>query len=123
MCDGNDTVGDIVRTLTTELKTPIDEAAVWLALKQLRNAKLFLTPVPLPDQLSSASRRNLLRPIGASAVFARPWWRPSPFQTRLRLPRADEMARSARAIRNVVPDFVSSPVAWAGVLQEESFCG
>lgn len=56
-CDGQTTVGELVRLIEREMKTPADADVVWLALKQLERFKLLEERVQQPAKVS---RRDLI---------------------------------------------------------------
>src|SRR6185369_15396239 len=63
-CDGRTDVAEMARVLHEDLGLPHDEAIVWLALGQLKTAKLLEGPVAAPATASSAGRRAALKRIG-----------------------------------------------------------
>jgi hypothetical protein len=70
-CDGKTSVADLAQCLGDKLKAPVDEDVVWLALNQLRKARL------LQEQTSTAqkpglSRRELIKRIGVGGAMALP---------------------------------------------------
>lgn len=70
-CDGKNTPKQIAHAVSLDLKHPIDEKFVWLALDQLgRNNLLANTPVSLP--ISGISRREVMKVLAVSAVVAVP---------------------------------------------------
>jgi len=67
-CDGNHSVGDLAKGLSTEVGEPIDEKVVWLALNQLEKFNL-LDQVPLtPTHVSGMNRRQLVRTMSVAAL-------------------------------------------------------
>jgi hypothetical protein len=60
LCDGSHSVPALAAELSRELGTPVDEGVVWLALEQLRKARLLQAPAPAAAP-ASLSRRALLR--------------------------------------------------------------
>jgi hypothetical protein len=76
-CDGETTVAEMARLLAGELQTPVADEVVWLALEQLRKARLLPEPVlqePLtrPAQVEQMSRRALVRRLGVAAAVTLP---------------------------------------------------
>lgn len=71
-CDGQTSVGEMVRLLHRELKTPVDEAVVWLALDQLGKAGLLRERVNRSPGTARLSRRALMRKMGWAAAVALP---------------------------------------------------
>ena len=71
-CDGQSSAKEIARALKSEIKQPVDEKLVWLAIDQLgRNHLLKETPA-LPPQLAGMNRRELVRALGLTAAVAIP---------------------------------------------------
>jgi hypothetical protein len=67
-CDGRATVADICFVLQHELKEPIDEQTVWLALNQLDKARLLRERLANPDHRARISRRDVIRRVGLAAA-------------------------------------------------------
>lgn len=63
-CDGHATVADVVRHLRDEMKAPVDEAVVWLALNRLDRAHLLQKPPARPAEGTAYSRREMIRSLG-----------------------------------------------------------
>jgi len=70
-CDGQTPVAEIARLAQEELRRPIDEEIVWLALAQLEQASLLRERVSLVDR-REITRRQVLRKIADGVVFALP---------------------------------------------------
>jgi len=70
-CDGRNNVSDIAKRLETDLKTPVDDRVVWLALDQLEKSNLMHGLVTRPNGFSRMSRRDLIR-TGVVAAMAVP---------------------------------------------------
>ncbi|HKA23138.1 MAG TPA: PqqD family protein [Blastocatellia bacterium] len=68
-CDGETTVPEIAAMMEEEWKKPVGEETVWLALKQLSRAKLLEEPVTATGESMRASRRAVLRKLGAAAAL------------------------------------------------------
>ena len=68
-CDGETTVPEIAAMMEAEWKKPVGEETVWLALKQLSRAKLLEEPVTATGESMRASRRAVLRKLGAAAAL------------------------------------------------------
>ena len=71
LCDGHNSVSQIAEVLTKERESQIDEDMVWLALKQLRKARLLQASPIFPEKISVA-RRKLFRTMGSAAALALP---------------------------------------------------
>jgi len=70
-CDGRNTTGQIARAVSTDLKQPIDERFVWLALDQLGRNHLLLDG-PRAPQLAGFNRREVVKALALSAAVAAP---------------------------------------------------
>ena len=68
-CDGRRTVRDIAQRLERELKSPINEKVVWLALDQLEKFNLLTGHTPRPKGMPQISRRALIRRGVTAAVL------------------------------------------------------
>ncbi len=70
-CDGRQTVRDIADQFAAEQQHDVDESVVWLALKQLDQARLLEDRIAA-GQLANVSRRAVLRKLGLAAAVALP---------------------------------------------------
>lgn len=71
LCDGRRTVADIAAALRRRSNLPAaDEDFVWLALRRLGRARLLLDAPARTPRPASASRRRLLRRLGAAGAGA-----------------------------------------------------
>src|SRR4030095_1520036 len=70
-CDGKTSVRCLAADLEKELSAPVDEAVIWLALKQFSKARLLDIPIPNSPAVG-ISRRDLLRRAGVIATVALP---------------------------------------------------
>lgn len=69
LCDGRQSIGDLVRHARPEVGADVDEAVVRRALTQLDDAKLLDEPLDPGLRLGGTSRRSLLKKAAiASAV-------------------------------------------------------
>lgn len=71
-CDGQTTVAEMAALLQEELKYPVDEAVVWLALDRLGRAHLLRERVAPPAGAAGPSRREVMRElalVGGLAVL------------------------------------------------------
>jgi hypothetical protein len=64
-CDGSRSVSELASGLLQELGTPVEEEAVWLVLHRLSRACLLQEKVRRPTGSNRATRRALLRRLGA----------------------------------------------------------
>lgn len=71
-CDGQTTVTDMLRILRRELNQPVDEAVVWLAVRQLEKARLLAAHMTRPEDQISLSRREVVRRVGVAAAVTLP---------------------------------------------------
>jgi hypothetical protein len=67
-CDGQSTVDEIAERLKVDLKAPVDESVVWLALDQLEKFKLLAEPVAKPAGMG-VSRRQVMRAVSVAAIL------------------------------------------------------
>ena len=68
-CDGKFTVPDMTRLLEKELKTPVKDEVVWLALQQLDKFHLLQGRGTVASGRPGLSRRELMRSIGVTALL------------------------------------------------------
>jgi hypothetical protein len=68
-CDGRTSVHQLAARLGRELGEPIHDDVVWLALRQLDEARLLRDPLVLPAGRST-SRRSVLRRLSLAAGLA-----------------------------------------------------
>jgi hypothetical protein len=71
-CDGRKTVSEIARLLQEDLRMPVDENVVWLALDQLEKFKLLQEQAAKPANVNGMSRRQMVRSLGLAAAVALP---------------------------------------------------
>jgi hypothetical protein len=71
-CDGQSSVAEMIRILEREVKTPVPEAVVWLALHQLGKARLLAQRVHGAGGEARISRREIMRRIGRTAAVTLP---------------------------------------------------
>ena len=69
-CDGKTSASEIAHLLEEELKTPVKEEVVWLALEQLGKTHLLNKRVTLAQQ--GMTRRDLMKRISLAAAVALP---------------------------------------------------
>ena len=50
-CDGSTTIAEMAQLLEDELKTPVTDEVVWLALERLRKSHLLREPFVRPSQM------------------------------------------------------------------------
>jgi hypothetical protein len=71
-CDGQTSVAEMVCKLEQEMKTPVPEDVVWLALQQLGKARLLAEKIDAPETGKRISRREVIRRLGWGAAVALP---------------------------------------------------
>lgn len=71
-CDGKTSVAAIARHLAGELKTPVDEDVVWLAIHQLEKSRLLSEETTPAEHKVGLSRRELIKRIGLGGAIALP---------------------------------------------------
>jgi hypothetical protein len=62
-CDGQTTVAELATLLRKELKVPVDEAVVWLALERLGRAHLLQERVKPAPGAARLSRREVMQKL------------------------------------------------------------
>jgi hypothetical protein len=68
-CDGKLAVTDMARLLEKELKSPVKDEVIWLALRQLDKFHLLQERATGPSAKPGLSRRELMRSIGVTALL------------------------------------------------------
>ena len=68
-CDGKTTVTSMASVLSQEFSAPVDEAVVWLALRQIADFDLLEKRRQLASPHKDLSRRRLVRHLGVAAVL------------------------------------------------------
>lgn len=71
-CDGQTPITDIAQLIEKELKTPVTDDLVWLALTRLDKLNLLEEKIELPQAIAGMSRRDFSRKVGLSAALAIP---------------------------------------------------
>jgi hypothetical protein len=66
-CDGRTTVAEMAQLLAREMKTPVTDEVVWLALAELNRTNLLQAPWLAPAKMNRMSRRALMRNLGVAA--------------------------------------------------------
>jgi hypothetical protein len=69
-CDGQTCVTEMSHFLEREMHTPVPEDAVWLALRQLGEARLLAEQPPTPGGQGKVLRREVMRRLGWGAAVA-----------------------------------------------------
>ena len=72
LCDGQTSVAEMIRALSKEAATRVDEKIVWVPLAQLEKARLLPNGASLADEPGHVSRRDAVRKIGVAAALALP---------------------------------------------------
>ncbi|MEP6707429.1 MAG: PqqD family protein [Pyrinomonadaceae bacterium] len=68
-CDGKLAVTDMASLLEKELKLPVKDEIVWLAVQQLNKFHLLQEQTTVPTARPGLSRRELVRTLGVSALL------------------------------------------------------
>lgn len=73
-CNGENSIADIAKDLASELKAPIGEDFIWLALGQLEKDNLLedFAVKELPAKKAGLSRREAIKKIGLASAIALP---------------------------------------------------
>jgi len=71
-CNGERSVSEIARLVTTDATSPVDEQVVWYALEQLGKDHLLQESVTPPASASGLTRRELLKRVGVTSAVAVP---------------------------------------------------
>ena len=71
-CDGRATPAAIAARLTRQLKNPVKEELIWLALRQLDQIDLLEDKVGPPPRLARMSRREMVRNLTIAAAVTLP---------------------------------------------------
>ena len=70
-CDGKTSVAELAQGLGDEIKAPVDQDVIWLALDQLAKARLLHEDTPAARK-PGLSRRELMKRIGVGGAMALP---------------------------------------------------
>ena len=68
LCDGQTTVAEMSRVMRGQLRTPVDERVIWLALDQLERSHLLQSSVKRPTRKRRMPRREMMRKLGWAAA-------------------------------------------------------
>ncbi|MGI9167441.1 MAG: PqqD family protein [Pyrinomonadaceae bacterium] len=71
-CDGRTSAAAMTGRLEQELKVPVDEGVVWLALDQLSKNHLLEENIVPPTLMAGINRRQMIRALGVAAAVAVP---------------------------------------------------
>jgi hypothetical protein len=73
LCDGSRSVREISGQLSRELKSPVPEDLIWVALEQLKKSNLLAAGEELEISFGGGlSRREAIRRVGLASVIALP---------------------------------------------------
>ena len=72
LCNGKSLISEITENMSKQLKTPINDDFVWVALDQLNKDGLFEDKGDLDEQFAGSSRREMIRKVGFASVIALP---------------------------------------------------
>ncbi len=71
-CDGKTSVSEISFLLGKQLKSPVPEDIVWLALDGLKKENLIEKASEIPNRFEGLSRREVIRKVGLASMIALP---------------------------------------------------
>jgi hypothetical protein len=71
-CDGKTSVSEISGLLGKQLKSPVTEDIVWLALDELKKENLIEKASDIPNRFEGLSRREVIRKVGLASMIALP---------------------------------------------------
>ena len=72
LCDGNNSISDIKKSIGRELKQPVSEDLVWLALDQLKEDNLLTEKKEIKTYFNGLSRREVIKKVGLASMIALP---------------------------------------------------
>lgn len=72
LCDGKNTVEDIRRQVSIQLKIQITDEIIWLALDNLKREQLLSNPQEININFNGLNRREVIRKVGFSTMVALP---------------------------------------------------
>lgn len=72
LCNGKNSVSDIGRQLSKQLKSPVTEDFVFFALDQLKKENLLLSGQKIETRFAGLSRREVIRKVGLASFAALP---------------------------------------------------
>jgi len=73
LCDGNSSVSEITSQLSKQLKQPIADDLVYLALNQFKEDNLLLDNETVEIKFDGLSRREVIRKVGFASMIALPF--------------------------------------------------
>src|SRR4051812_32878746 len=71
-CDGRKSLSEVTEKVSRELKSPVDEGLVWLALEQLKKDNLVKHELAPPAVFDGMNRREVIKKIGLASMIALP---------------------------------------------------
>lgn len=72
LCDGTSSVSDMTKRLSIQLKQPITDELVWLAIDQFKTDNLLSESYQTDITFDGLSRREVIRKIGFASMIALP---------------------------------------------------
>jgi hypothetical protein len=73
LCDGTNSVAEIIQSISEELKLTVSDDIVWLALDQLKQDNLLVNGDEVEVKFNGLSRREVVRKAGAASMIALPF--------------------------------------------------
>lgn len=71
-CDGMKSVSEISREVSKNLKSPVDEDFIWLAIDGLKKDELLIENENIEITFNGLSRREMIRKVGLATAVALP---------------------------------------------------
>jgi len=71
-CNGTRTAAEIAKLIENDMKVPVDERLVWMALEQLTEHRLLDEPFKIPEVMWGVNRRQMMRNLTLAALVAVP---------------------------------------------------
>lgn len=71
-CDGKNEISEIGSLLSRQLKSPVSDEMIWLALEQLKKENLLENKEDFSTGFGSLSRREAIRRVGLASLIALP---------------------------------------------------
>jgi hypothetical protein len=72
LCDGTSSVSDITKQLSIQLKQPVTDELVWLAIDQFKTDNLLSESYQIGDTFGGLSRREVIKKVGFASMIALP---------------------------------------------------
>lgn len=73
LCDGENTVENLRRKVSSQLKTNINEELIWLTLDMLKSEQLLSNHLEVTINFNGLSRREVIKKVGLSTMVTLPF--------------------------------------------------